>query len=519
MAVDDALLVAARDWLAADPDPVTRNELDDLIEAALAEPAARPASQELAATVRRRPRLRHGRASRGKLGAGPNRMNLAVVTRAANGIVGLARASGDPTPRPGGVAVCFDARHRSADFAEAHRRDPRRGRHPGARAPRAAAHAGARLSRSATSSAAAGVMVTASHNPPQDNGYKVYDGDRPPDRRRRSTSIIAAAIGCHRPGLRRAATPRPTTPTSSASATTWSRLRGGGRGRGPGARAASTCGSPTPRCTGWVRPRSAGCSRPPGSRRRPRSPSRSSPTPTSPRLRSRTPRSPAPSTSDSPRPARPTPTSCWPTIPTPTGSVPRCPTRRPPAAGGRSEATRSASSSPTTCSPTTGWSPAAVFATTIVSSTLLSKMAAAAGVPYVETLTGFKWIGRAAGDRRHARVRLRGGARLLRWATSCSDKDGITAAVEFAEAVAALARRGPDRARRARRRWPSATASTRPASGRCGSTGADGMATWPRPWRALRATPPAELAGRAVSLGRRPASTATPAGASRPAMC
>ncbi len=51
-----------------------------------------------------------------------------------------------------------------------------------------------------------------------------------------------------------------------------------------------------------------------------------------------------------------------------------------------------------------------VYATSIVSSSLLGKMAAAAGQPYAETLTGFKWIGRV----REPRLRLRGGARLLR---------------------------------------------------------------------------------------------------------
>ena len=50
------------------------------------------------------------------------------------------------------------------------------------------------------------------------------------------------------------------------------------------------------------------------------------------------------------------------------------------------------------------------YASSIVSSSLLGKMAAAHGQPYAETLTGFKWIGRVPGPG----LRLRGGARLLR---------------------------------------------------------------------------------------------------------
>ena len=55
----------------------------------------------------------------------------------------------------------------------------------------------------------------------------------------------------------------------------------------------------------------------------------------------------------------------------------------------------------------------AVVATTIVSSTLLRSLAAEAGVAHVETLTGFKWLSRAAGPRAAPALRVRGGARLL----------------------------------------------------------------------------------------------------------
>ena len=107
------------------------------------------------------------------MGAGPNRMNRAVV-RAAT--AGLARWLHEHRPPGTGVVLGWDARHRSAEFAgEA-----------------AAVLTGAGIpvhllpGRSPTPllafairhlSTAAGVMITASHNPPADNGYKLYLGD------------------------------------------------------------------------------------------------------------------------------------------------------------------------------------------------------------------------------------------------------------------------------------------------------------------------------------------------------
>ncbi len=75
-----------------------------------------------------------------------------------------------------------------------------------------------------------------------------------------------------------------------------------------------------------------------------------------------------------------------------------------------------------------------VFATTIVSSTLLSRIAASAGVEYVETLTGFKWIGRVPGL-------AFGYEEALGYCVAPAlvrDKDGVSALLRVAELAAQL---------------------------------------------------------------------------------
>lgn len=99
------LIARARTWLAEDPDPETRDELAKLIETEdLDELTARFAGT-----------LQFGTAGlRGEIGAGPMRMNRAVVIRAAAGLAAYLKDQG----QDGGLVVIgYDARYKSTDFA------------------------------------------------------------------------------------------------------------------------------------------------------------------------------------------------------------------------------------------------------------------------------------------------------------------------------------------------------------------------------------------------------------------
>ncbi|RIQ14396.1 phospho-sugar mutase [Jiangella rhizosphaerae] len=186
------VLDQARGWLADDPDPATRAELQTVLDAAAAgdDAAAADLADRFAGF------LQFGTAGlRGAIGAGPNRMNRAVVIRAAAGLAAYLREA--RTPADGSrhrVVVGYDARYRSSDFA----------------ADTAAVLTAAGIEALVMPrllptpvlafavrhlSADAGVMVTASHNPPQDNGYKVYLGG--PDGGSQIVSPADAGIAAH----------------------------------------------------------------------------------------------------------------------------------------------------------------------------------------------------------------------------------------------------------------------------------------------------------------------------------
>ena len=331
----------------------------------------------------------------------------------------------------------------------------------------------------------AGVMVTASHNPPQDNGYKVYLGDGsqivPPADTEIAERIAAvgALADVPRGGRRR---------RSSASEIvdryldTVAELAGDGPrdlvivytplhgvGGTAVAQALETAGFAAPH----VVERAGGA--------RPGLPHRRLPQPggagrDGPR--------------DGARRARSAPTSWWPTTPTPTAAPSRCPART---AGGCCAATRSGRCSATTCSSRGARAPTPPRSSP---RRCWARWRRPPGSRYAETLTGFKWIGRVEGL-------AFGYEEALGYCVDpehVQDKDGVSALVLVCELAAARQGRGPHACATCSTTSPASTGCTPPTSSRCGST------TSPRSrrrWTGCATTPP-DLARRAR---RRAAST------------
>ncbi|WP_028047445.1 phospho-sugar mutase [Cellulomonas sp. URHE0023] len=197
MTGDDAwadLRTRVQAWIEDDPDPHTADELRALLTLADVERPDLPEGREPDPTQRQamdarrearaeladrfRGLLQFGTAGlRGRIGGGPHRMNRAVVIRAAAGLADYLLGELDGVhPRPR-VVIGYDARHRSVDFA----RDS-------AAVLTAVGIEVLVLPESLPTpvlafavrhlDADAGIMVTASHNPREDNGYKVYLGGR-----------------------------------------------------------------------------------------------------------------------------------------------------------------------------------------------------------------------------------------------------------------------------------------------------------------------------------------------------
>ena len=162
------LLHRARAWAENDPDPDARAEIDALVTAI--DPTKTDLADRFAGS------LEFGTAGlRGVVGAGPNRMNRAVVLRTSHGL-GHYLLETVPGAAQKGVVIGCDGRRMSREFAE----------------DTACALAGAGIHVQLFAGVvptpllafavthlgcAAGVMVTASHNPPEYNGYKAYWGN------------------------------------------------------------------------------------------------------------------------------------------------------------------------------------------------------------------------------------------------------------------------------------------------------------------------------------------------------
>ncbi|MER6114879.1 phospho-sugar mutase [Streptomyces sp. NPDC001743] len=411
------LLARARTWLAEDPDPETRDELAALIAAEdLDELTARFAGT-----------LQFGTAGlRGEIGAGPMRMNRAVVIRAAAGLAAYLKDRGQ---EGGLVVIGYDARYKSTDFA----RDT------------AAVMTGAGLRAAVLPrplptpvlayairhlGAVAGVEVTASHNPPRDNGYKVYLGDGsqivPP-----ADGEIAAAIA--------AVGPLDTVPRPDDG---WETL-GDEVLDAYLARTDAVLGADSPRTASvvYTAMHGVGASVLTAAFDRAGFPApvlvaeQAEPDPAFPTVAFPNPEEPGAMDLAFATARRADPDIVIANDP----DADRCAVAVPdPAADGGWRMLRGDEVGALLAAHLVGRGVTGVFAESIVSSSLLGRIAEKAGLGYEETLTGFKWIARVDGLRY-------GYEEALGYCVDpdgVRDKDGITAALLVAELASVLKERG-----------------------------------------------------------------------------
>jgi phosphomannomutase len=161
MSMDHALVAEIKAWIEDDPDPVTASRLQELLDS----------GDEATLRTYFNGFLQFGTAGlRGPNGPGPSCMNRAVVGRTAAGIAAYMKAR-EMTR----VVIGRDARYGSADYAEESAEIFSGAGMEVFLLPRALPTPVLAYATTAIN-ADVGVMVTASHNPPQDNGYKVYIG-------------------------------------------------------------------------------------------------------------------------------------------------------------------------------------------------------------------------------------------------------------------------------------------------------------------------------------------------------
>ncbi len=457
---DDEVRARAEAWLADDPDPAARDELRRLL-------AGLPGTATELADRFSGP-LTFGTAGlRGQLRAGPNGMNLAVVTRAAAGLVGWLAASAGQGP----LLIGYDARHGSRDFAERTARVATgAGREalllPGPLPTPVLAYAVRALD------AVAGVMVTASHNPAQDNGYKVYLGAGLGGREGAGSQIVPpadagieaaiSAVG----SLAEVELGEPGTLLDDTIVTRY--VDSSAQVLSSGARELSVAYTPLHGVGGEVLLSAfarAGFAAPAVVTEQfhpdPDFPTVSFPNPEEPGAMDRVIALAAAVDADLAIANDPDADRCAVAIPDRTGPSDSGPADSSPTDSGPTDSGPADSGHATDPGGSTGpvgWrilrgdelgallgdhlirrGTKGLYATTIVSSTLLRALCTARGVPYAETLTGFKWIVRAAEDLAY------GYEEALGYCVApghVRDKDGITAALTVAELAADLKAQG-----------------------------------------------------------------------------